>query len=102
MGLSEHSDAAVHAILTFAETQSAVNGTGKGASKKAKEFKGHHKVRYRSAPITHPAAGFLSRSHWGRADRFPPDARIRPRSSLRGVRFPPKGRKRTQHTALID
>jgi Zn-dependent M28 family amino/carboxypeptidase len=44
-GLSEHSDAAVHAILTFAETQSAVNGTGKGASKKAKEFKGHHKVR---------------------------------------------------------
>jgi Zn-dependent M28 family amino/carboxypeptidase len=44
-GLSEHSDAAVHAILTFAETQSSVNGTGKGASKKAKEFKGHHKVR---------------------------------------------------------
>jgi hypothetical protein len=44
-GLSEHSDAVVHAILTFAETQSAVNGTGKGASKKAKEFKGHHKVR---------------------------------------------------------
>jgi Zn-dependent M28 family amino/carboxypeptidase len=44
-GLSEHSDAAVHAILTFAQTQSAVNGTGKGASKKAKEFKGHHKVR---------------------------------------------------------
>ncbi|HEX3304215.1 MAG TPA: hypothetical protein VHR64_15110 [Thermomicrobiales bacterium] len=44
-GLSEHSDAAVHAILTFAETQSSVNGTGQGASKKAKEFKGHHKVR---------------------------------------------------------
>jgi Zn-dependent M28 family amino/carboxypeptidase len=44
-GLSEHSDAAVHAILTFAMTQSAVNGTGKGSSKKAKEFKGHHKVR---------------------------------------------------------
>jgi Zn-dependent M28 family amino/carboxypeptidase len=44
-GLSEHSDAAVHAILTFAQTQSSVNGTGKGASKKAKEFKGHHKVR---------------------------------------------------------
>jgi hypothetical protein len=42
-GLSEHSDAAVHAILTFAETQSAINGTGKGASKKAKEFKGHHR-----------------------------------------------------------
>jgi len=44
-GLSEHSDAAVHAILTFAMTQSAVNGTGNGSSKKAKEFKGHHKVR---------------------------------------------------------
>jgi hypothetical protein len=45
-GLSEHSDAAIHAILTFAETQSAVNGTGRGGgSKKAKEFKGHHKVR---------------------------------------------------------
>ena len=44
-GLSEHSDAAVHAILTFAQTQSSVNGTGTGSSKKAKEFKGHHKVR---------------------------------------------------------
>src|SRR5690349_14619991 len=29
-GLSEHSDAAVHAILTFAQTSSAVNGTDKG------------------------------------------------------------------------
>ena len=44
-GLSEHSDAAVHAILTFAQTTSAVNGTGKGASKEPKEFKGHHKLR---------------------------------------------------------
>ena len=44
-GLSEHSDAAVHAILTFAETKSSVKGTGTGGSKKAKEWKGHHKVR---------------------------------------------------------
>jgi Zn-dependent M28 family amino/carboxypeptidase len=44
-GLAEHSDAAIHAILTFAETQSSVNGTGQGGSKKAKEWKGHHKVR---------------------------------------------------------
>jgi Zn-dependent M28 family amino/carboxypeptidase len=44
-GLSEHSDAAVNAILTFAQTQSSVNGTGEGASKKPKEFRGHLKVR---------------------------------------------------------
>jgi len=45
-GLSEHSDAAVHAILTFAQTDSAVSGTGRGGgSQKAKEFKGHYKVR---------------------------------------------------------
>ena len=44
-GLSEHSDAAVHAILTFAQSQSSINGTGKGGSKKAKDFKGHHKMR---------------------------------------------------------
>jgi Zn-dependent M28 family amino/carboxypeptidase len=44
-GLSEHSDAAVHAILTFAQTESSVKETGKGASTKPKEFKGHHKVR---------------------------------------------------------
>jgi hypothetical protein len=44
-GLSEHSDAAVHAILTFAQTESSVKGTGQGGSKKPKEFKGHHKVR---------------------------------------------------------
>ena len=29
-GLEEHSDAAIHAILTFAQTTSAVNGTDKG------------------------------------------------------------------------
>jgi hypothetical protein len=34
-------------------------------------------------------------------DRFPPDARIRPTFGLPGVRFPPKGRKRTQHASLI-
>jgi Zn-dependent M28 family amino/carboxypeptidase len=44
-GLSEHSAAAVHAILTFAQTQSSVNGTAQGASKQAKEWKGHHRVR---------------------------------------------------------
>ena len=47
-GLSEHSDAAVHAILTFAQTESAVSGTDRGSSTtstKPKEFKGHHKVR---------------------------------------------------------
>jgi Zn-dependent M28 family amino/carboxypeptidase len=46
-GLSEHSDAAVHAILTFAQTTSAVNGTDKGSSTSAKpfEWKGHHQVR---------------------------------------------------------
>jgi Zn-dependent M28 family amino/carboxypeptidase len=46
-GLEEHSDAAVHAILTFAQTESAVSGTDRGSStkSKAKEFKGHHKVR---------------------------------------------------------
>jgi Zn-dependent M28 family amino/carboxypeptidase len=44
-GLSEHSDAAVHAILTFAQTQSSVKGTGQAASTKSKEWKGHHRVR---------------------------------------------------------
>jgi Zn-dependent M28 family amino/carboxypeptidase len=46
-GLDEHSDAAVHAILTFAQTESAVSGTDRGSttSAKSKEFKGHHKVR---------------------------------------------------------
>ena len=46
-GLAEHSDAAVHAILTFAQTTSAVNGTDKGSTKaaKASDWKGHHPVR---------------------------------------------------------
>jgi Zn-dependent M28 family amino/carboxypeptidase len=46
-GLEEHSDAAVHAILTFAQTDSAVRGTDKGSkpSTKPKEFKGHYQVR---------------------------------------------------------
>ena len=46
-GLDEHSDAAVHAILTFAQTQSAVNGTGKAstASTKPSDWKGSHQVR---------------------------------------------------------
>jgi hypothetical protein len=46
-GLSEHSDAAVNAILTFAQTTSSVNGTDKGssASTKAWDWKGDHQVR---------------------------------------------------------
>jgi Zn-dependent M28 family amino/carboxypeptidase len=40
-GLGEHSDAAVHAILTFAQTTSAVNGTDKGSSNAAKQFDWH-------------------------------------------------------------
>jgi Zn-dependent M28 family amino/carboxypeptidase len=46
-GLDQHSDAAVHAILTFAQTTSAVNGTDKGSSKAAKSYDWHgpHQVR---------------------------------------------------------
>jgi Zn-dependent M28 family amino/carboxypeptidase len=40
-GLSEHSDAAVHAILTFAQTTSAVNGTEKGSPSSMKPFDWH-------------------------------------------------------------
>jgi Zn-dependent M28 family amino/carboxypeptidase len=40
-GLSEHSDAAVHAILTFAQTTSAVNGTDKGSASATKETDWH-------------------------------------------------------------
>jgi Zn-dependent M28 family amino/carboxypeptidase len=40
-GLDQHSDAAVHAILTFAQTTSAVNGTDKGSSKAAKSYDWH-------------------------------------------------------------
>ena len=36
-GYTEHKDAAVHAILTFAQTTSAVNGTDKGSSSSTKE-----------------------------------------------------------------
>ena len=36
-GLGEHKDAAVHAVLTFAQTTSAVNGTDKGSSNATKE-----------------------------------------------------------------
>jgi len=46
-GLEEHSDAAVHAILTFAQTTSAVNGTDKGAASSTKswDWKGNHQFR---------------------------------------------------------
>ena len=46
-GLREHKDAAVHAILTFAQTTSAVNGTSKASatSTKAWDWKGSHQVR---------------------------------------------------------
>ncbi len=46
-GLEEHSDAAIHAILTFAQTTSAVNGTDKGSTTSSKnlDWKGHHRVR---------------------------------------------------------
>ena len=36
-GFSEHSDAAVHAIFSFAQTTSAVNGTDKGSTTATKE-----------------------------------------------------------------
>jgi len=46
-GLDEHSDAAVHAIVTFAQTTSAVNGTDKGSTSSTKswDWKGDHQVR---------------------------------------------------------
>ncbi|MFL6132254.1 MAG: M20/M25/M40 family metallo-hydrolase, partial [Nocardioidaceae bacterium] len=46
-GLAEHKDAAVHAIATFAQTTSAVNGTDKGAPASIKTFdwKGGRLVR---------------------------------------------------------
>ena len=37
-GLAEHKDAAVHAIFTFAQTTSAVNGTSKGSSTAMKSW----------------------------------------------------------------
>ena len=46
-GLDEHSDAAVDAIVTFAQTNSAVNGTSKGStsSTKPSDWHGNHPVR---------------------------------------------------------
>ena len=46
-GLDEHKDAAVHAILTFAQTTSAVNGTDKGSTNATKhwDWKGDKLVR---------------------------------------------------------
>ena len=46
-GLAEHKDAVVHAILTFAMTQSSVKGTAQGAppSTKSTEWKGPHRRR---------------------------------------------------------
>ena len=45
-GLDEHSDAAVDAIVTFAQTNSAVNGTAKGStsSTKPSDWHGNHLV----------------------------------------------------------
>jgi Zn-dependent M28 family amino/carboxypeptidase len=45
--LSEMSDAVAHAVLTFAQTTSAVNGTDSGSSKSTKpyDWKGDHLVR---------------------------------------------------------
>ena len=37
-GLDEHSDAAVHAILTFAQTNSSVNGTARSSTTATKAF----------------------------------------------------------------
>jgi hypothetical protein len=72
-GLSEHSDAAVHAILTFAQTESSVNGTDQGTSKKSKEWKGHHRVRWltrqeyprsiRAGVLLAPESGVLPANH---------------------------------------
>jgi Zn-dependent M28 family amino/carboxypeptidase len=46
-GLAEHKDAAVHAILTFAQTNSSVQGTAKGspAATKPGDWKGDKLVR---------------------------------------------------------
>ena len=46
-GLQEHKDAAVHAIATFAQTTSSVNGTAKGspAAQKSWDWKGGQRVR---------------------------------------------------------
>jgi hypothetical protein len=45
--LSEMSDAVAHAVLTFAQTTSAANGTDNGSSSPTKSYesKGNHRVR---------------------------------------------------------
>jgi hypothetical protein len=45
--LARTSDAVAHAVLTFAQTTSAVNGTDNGATSSTKPFdwKGDHRVR---------------------------------------------------------
>ena len=47
VALTQHKDAAVHAVGTFAQTTSSVNGTGKASSSstKAWDWKGDHQVR---------------------------------------------------------
>ncbi|MEY2425523.1 MAG: hypothetical protein QOI61_1095 [Actinomycetota bacterium] len=45
--LDINSDAVAHAVLTFAQTTSAVNGTDKGSTKATKpyDWKGDHRLR---------------------------------------------------------
>jgi hypothetical protein len=40
-GLAQHSDSMVHAVLTFGQTTSAVNGTEKGSPSSRKPFDWH-------------------------------------------------------------
>jgi len=53
-GYAEHKDAAVHAILTFAQTTSAVNGTDNGSSGFTKEsdWRGDKLVRQPSQHLS--------------------------------------------------
>ena len=44
-GLEEHKDAAVHAILTFAQTTSSIHGTAQGSAMKPGDWKGDKLVR---------------------------------------------------------
>ena len=46
-GLDEHSEAAVHAILTFAQTNSSVNGTARSSTTATKAFDWHSPFRVR-------------------------------------------------------
>ena len=47
LGLEEHKDAAVHAILTFAQTNASVHGTAQGSTTATKDWdwKGDRLVR---------------------------------------------------------